>query len=104
MCVDDTITSLETKDEALDQLRELLGKARLQNTALTLKVYMGKEHTISKWSKLDVDEFKLKQEFLQGCQDLNPSLVIKHTKQTPGYKRRVANKHKEHEHHKLVVY
>ena len=55
-------------------------------------------------SKLDVDEFKLKQEFLQGCQDLNPSLVIKHTKQTPGYKRRVANKHKEHEHRKLVVY
>ena len=40
---------------------------------------MGKEHTISKWSKLDIDEFKLKQEFLQGCQDLNPSLVIKHT-------------------------
>ena len=65
---------------------------------------MGKEHTISKWSKLDIDEFKLKQEFLQGCQDLNPSLVIKHTKQTPGYKRRVANKHKEHEHRKLVVY
>ena len=52
---------------------------------------MGKKHTVSKWSKLDVDEFKLKQEFLQGCQDLNPSLVIKHTKQTPGYKRRVAN-------------
>ena len=63
---------------------------------------MGKEHTVSKWIKLDVDD--LKQEFLQGCQDLNPSLVIKHTKQTPGYKRRVANKHKEHEHHKLVVY
>ena len=55
---------------------------------------MGKEHTISKWSKLDVDEFKLKQEFLQGCQNLNPSLVIKHTKQKPGYKRRMANKHK----------
>ena len=65
---------------------------------------MGKKHTVSKWSKLDVDEFKLKQEFLQGYQDLNPSLVIKHTKQTPGYKRRVANKHKEHEHRKLVVY
>ena len=65
---------------------------------------MGKKHTVSKWSKLDVDEFKLKQEFLQGCQDLNPSLEIKHTKQTPGYKRRVANKHKEHEPHKLVVY
>ena len=41
---------------------------------------------------------------MQSCQDLNPSLVIKYTKQTPGYKRRVANKHKEHEHHKLVVY
>ena len=65
---------------------------------------MGKKHTVLKWSKLDVDEFKLRQEFLQGCQDLNPSLVIKHTKQTPGYKRRVANKHKEHEHRKLVVY
>ena len=47
---------------------------------------MGKEHTVSKWSKLDVDEFNLKQEFLQGSQDLNPSLVIKHTKQTLGYK------------------
>ena len=104
MCVDDTITSLETKDEALDQLRELLGKARLQNTALTLEVYMGKEHTISKWSKLDVDEFKLKQEFLQVCQDLNPSLEIKHTKQKPGYNRRVAYKHKEHKHHELVGY
>ena len=65
---------------------------------------MGREHNKSKQSKLDVDEFKLKQEFLQGCQDLNPSLVIKHAKQKPGYKRRVANKHKEHEHHKLVVY
>ena len=54
---------------------------------------MGKEHTISKWSKPDVDEFKLKQEFCQGFQDLNPSLVIKHTKQKPGYKRRVADKH-----------
>ena len=54
---------------------------------------MGKEHTISKWSKLDIDEFQLKQEFLQDCQDLNLSLVIKHTNQKPGYKRRVANKH-----------
>ena len=54
---------------------------------------MGKEHSISKWSKLDVDEFKLKQEFLQGCQNPNPSLVVKHTKQKPGCKRRVANKH-----------
>ena len=51
---------------------------------------MGKEHTISKWSKPDVDEFKLKQEFLQGFQELNPSLVIKHTEQKPVYKRRVA--------------
>ena len=65
---------------------------------------MGKKHTVSKWSKLDVDEFKLKQEFLQGCQDLNPSLKIKHTKQKPGYNRRVAYKHKEHKHHELVGY
>ena len=32
---------------------------------LTLGPYMGKENTMSKWIKLDVDEFKLKQEFLQ---------------------------------------
>ena len=99
MYVDDIMTSLETKDEARDPLRELPG-----NTAWSLEVDVGKEHTISKWSKLDVDKFKLKQEFFQGCQDLNPSLVIKHTKQKPGYKRRVANKHEEDKHHTLVVY
>ena len=55
---------------------------------------MGKENTISKWIKLDVDEFKLKQEFLQPFQPF----------QIAACKRRMANKHKEHKHQKLVGY
>ena len=43
-------------------------QGRLQNTTFTLGIYMGKENTISKWIKLDFDEFKLKQAFLQRFQ------------------------------------
>ena len=55
---------------------------------------MGKEHTISKWSKLDIDEFKFKQDFagLSGPQSLPSNKAYN---QKPGYKQRVrvANKH-----------
>ena len=70
----------------LETSLESCSERQASNYGVDFRGYMGKEHTISKWNKLDIDEFKLKQEFLQGCQDLNPSLVIKHTKQKPGYK------------------
>ena len=46
----------------------LESSSALQNTTLTLGPYIGKENAISKWIKLDVDEFKLRQEFLQRFQ------------------------------------
>ena len=64
---------------------------------------MGKENTLSKWIKLDVDEFKLKQEFLQRFFGPQP-LPSNKAKKVAVCKRRMANKHKEHNHHKLVGY
>ena len=55
---------------------------------------MGKENTLSKWIKLDVDEFKLKQEFLQRFFGPQP-LPSNKAKKVAVCKRRMANKHKE---------
>ena len=65
---------------------------------------MGKENTISKWIKLDVDEFELKQEFLQLFQWPSTLPSNNGKKKIAVCKRRMANKHKEHKHHKLVGY
>ena len=65
---------------------------------------MGKENTVSKWIKLDVDEFKLNRNFCSVFSDPHPLPSNKAKKKIAVCKRRVANKHNEHKHHKLVGY